>query len=129
MSGHPNQTSLAALTRARLAWGAAMPDWVEHLALAADRTSQSAAARRIQYSPAVVSHVLKRTYPGALDKVEAAVRAALMRETVACPVLGEISGADCLAQQREPYSNQNPQRVALFSACQRCPNKITGRNR
>jgi hypothetical protein len=116
------------MTRARLAWGNDMPDWIERLALACEAESQSAIARRIQYSPATVSHVLKKNYPGDLVAVETAVRRAVMTEAVSCPVLGEISGAECLANQKLPYAPQNPQRVALYSACQRCPNKIIGRN-
>lgn len=54
----------------RAAWGEEAPDWVVILAEECDRTSQKAAAQQINYSPAVVSTVLKGTYKGDLTAVE-----------------------------------------------------------
>ena len=66
------------LRRAQAAWGEALPDWVEALALACDDKTQKAVARTTGYSAATLSYVLSRTYPGDLSKVEAAIRGALM---------------------------------------------------
>ena len=99
------------------AWGPTPADWLVALAEACDEETQGRAARRIGYSAATVSFVLNKRYTGDLKAVEAAVRDALMRGTVACPLLGEILGGTCRHNQALPYSATNPQRVALFRAC------------
>lgn len=115
----------SALDRARAAWGDA-PDWIVTLAEACDRSSQRQVAEEIGYSAATISNVLKATYKGDLTAVEKAVRGALMRLTVDCPVLGEIPANQCLIEQRRPFAATNARRVALYRACrglggQRCP--------
>ena len=99
------------------AWGPTPADWLVVLAEACDQETQGKAARRIGYSAATVSFVLNARYTGDLKAVEAAVRDALMRGTVACPLLGEILGETCRHNQALPFSATNPQRVALFRAC------------
>ncbi|MBI2313545.1 MAG: XRE family transcriptional regulator [Betaproteobacteria bacterium] len=98
-------------------------DWIEALRAECVRTSQAQAARRIGRSAAVVNQVLKGTYKGNLRDVEARVRGALMRATLACPVLGEIPTNRCLDEQARPRASTNPLRVALYRACQTCPNR------
>lgn len=84
--------------------------------------SQSKAAAAIGMSPAVVSQVLKGTYQGRLDRVEAKVRGVFMHQTVVCPALGEISLAKCQDEQGRPFAPTNPQRVAVYKACRSgCP--------
>lgn len=110
--------------RARAAWGEP-PLWVLALAAACDASdsSQAKVAGRIGYSKAVVSQVLKRSYNGSLNAVEVAVRGALMRHTVGCPVLGEILGSECLTQQRSEFDGANHLSVSLYRACRAgCPN-------
>ena len=99
------------------AWAPTPADWLVALAEACDQETQGKAARRIGYSAATVSFVLNGRYTGDLKAVEAAVRDALMRGTLACPLLGEILGEACRHNQALPYSATNPQRVALFRAC------------
>lgn len=118
----PQRTAGHSTATMRAHWGDEAPDWVVRLAEECDRDSQSAVARRIGYSPAVVSHVLKARYPGDLAAVEKAVRGAFMAGTVDCPVLGPIAGNDCLQNQRRPFSAANAQRLRLFKACRSdCP--------
>lgn len=105
------------LAKAQAAWGADLPDWVEALAEEATRTSGAAAARRIGYSQAVVSHVFARSYTGDLARVADKVRGALMGSTVVCPVLGEIGRDRCLDEQRKPFSATSSIRSKLFRAC------------
>ena len=111
------------LSEARLAWGEACPEWVIELAKEATRTTQSAVARRIGYSPSVVSQVLRRQYDkGDLLAVEGTVRGALMNATVICPVLDEISLDRCLQEQGMPFAATSPFRTRLYRACRSgCP--------
>jgi putative Ca2+/H+ antiporter (TMEM165/GDT1 family) len=109
------------------AWGDKSPAWVIALAAECDRTTAAATARRIGYSPALVSQVLACKYPGDLTAVEQAVSGALMAATVACPVVGELAADTCLAHQRAAWSPHNPQRIAFFRACRGgCANSRTG---
>lgn len=107
----------AALDRARSAWGEDIPAWVEALARECDATNQARAAKRIGYSTAVVSHVLRGSYTGALSAVERAVKGALMAVTVDCPVVGTLGTDQCQQNQRAPFSSGNPLRIQLYRAC------------
>jgi hypothetical protein len=117
---------MTALGRAIAAWttgGQDVPDWVGALAIACDESSQNAIAKRLDYSPAVVSNVLRRTYSGDLRAVEQAVRGRLMNQKVTCPVVGELDAATCNGHQRAPWSPHNPQRIQFYRACRAgCPN-------
>lgn len=120
---------LSAAARARAAWGDDAPAWILALAAECDRTSQKAAAIRIQYSAATVSLVIANTYTGDLTKVEQAVRGAFMAATVACPVVGDLAADTCLNHQKAPWAPHNPQRIAFFRACRGgCPNSRIGGN-
>lgn len=109
--------------RARAAWTSGVPEWVAALAAACDKSSQGKVAQRLGISSAAVNQVLGASYKGRIDRVEARVRGELMRETVACPVLGEISRRECLDHQRRKFAATNPMRVQLYRACKDCPNK------
>lgn len=110
------------VVKARAAWGAALPKWVEALAEQANRTSLRAVAQRIKYSPAVVSLVLNSAYKGDMRKVEGKVRGAYLNETVMCPVLGEIGRDRCLEEQAMPNTGASSIRARVYWACRRgCP--------
>ena len=99
-----------------------MTDWINTLRAEAERTSQGRAGAKIGYSATVVSRVTGGTYQRDLGSVEAAVRGALMGETVDCPVIGEIPRNRCIDHQRKPFSATSPMRVALYRACRAgCP--------
>jgi len=114
--------------RARKGWGETLPPWIAALARACDEGTQTDVARRLGYSVAVVNTVLRGTYRGDTKRVETAVRGALMAETVACPVLGEIDKQRCLAEQAKPFAATSSLRVQLYRACRSCPNNQGGRN-
>jgi hypothetical protein len=99
-------------------------DWIEALRTEAKRTSQSAAATRIGYSPSVVNQVLKGVYAGDLSRVEEVVRGAIMGSTVDCPMIGEIPRNRCIDHQRRKsaFAATNPMRVQLHRSCPVCPN-------
>jgi hypothetical protein len=111
------------LAIARNAWGDAMPAEVEALAHAAMIETATAAAGRIGYSPAVVTHVLRRSYSGDMTTVFGRIRGAFMGETVDCPVLGEIGRDRCLIEQKRPFAATNSSRARLWHACKTCRNR------
>lgn len=107
------------------AWGGTAPDWIMAMAQAADSgMSRRRIAEIIGYSPAAVSQVMAAKYRGSYNKMAAAVRAALINDAVNCPVLGEISGEQCLAEQRKPLAATSGMRVRLWRACRSCPHNI-----
>ncbi|MCC5965519.1 MAG: hypothetical protein JJU24_05220 [Natronohydrobacter sp.] len=108
---------------ARSAWGTPVPDWIETLARACAARSQVSVANDIGRSPALVSQVLRRKYPGDLGAVEQAVRGAFMGAQVTCPAKGAIATHECQGWQRKArqFVNSNPQRVRMFRACNNCP--------
>lgn len=103
--------------KATTAWDNSLPDWVLVLAETCRHNSQSAVAKRIDYSPAVVSSVLSNSYKGDISRVEQMVRGALMSETVICPALGDIARNICLDWQSKPYAATSSHRAAMFHAC------------
>lgn len=110
--------------KAQTAWGDTMPDWVLVLAEVCQQSTQSAVAKRLNYSPAVVSSVLSNTYQkGDISRVEQMVRGALMSETVRCPVIGDIARNVCAEWQKRPFSTASSNAVRMFQACRsNCPN-------
>ena len=108
--------------RARGSWGEGIPEWVIALAEACNRESQAAIARRIDYSSPTVSQVLSNSYPGDMSRFEAAVRGALMAETVTCPAQGAIAINVCLVWQKKPFDTTNSFRIRMYQACRNgCP--------
>lgn len=111
---------------ARDAWGAEIPDWVIALARACDTAgSQAQVARRLNVSGGQVSQVLRKRYPGKLDRIEEAVSGAYMGREITCPALGPIPSDECLGWRRAadgPMPNPTL-KVRMFRACNRCPVK------
>lgn len=108
---------------AREAWGEDMPDWVLRLAEECAKSSQGKVAASLGRSASLVSTVLRKKYAGDMTAVEEVVRGRLMRATVQCPALGEVSSAVCrdwmlLARS---YSNATSERVRMYRACRACP--------
>jgi hypothetical protein len=103
-------------------WKVPVPDWILELADQCDRCSQSAVAKQLDVSPAMINQTLKNAYKGNLSRLETRVRGEFMKEVVMCPVLGEINSRDCLDHSGKKFSATNPLRVQLFKACRTCPN-------
>lgn len=113
----------------RAAWGDDAPDWVAMLAEVSDRQSQASVGRTIGYSAAVVSQVVNNRYPGDLERVGEAVRAALMAETTTCPEFGhEIALATCLEHQKHAKAGNKSSafRARMATACRDCPKRRGG---
>lgn len=85
--------------------------------------SQAATARELGIGAAVVNHLLKGRYAGDVDGLASRIRGQFMRETVACPVMGELNRRHCLDYQARPLVHTNSIRVRLHAACKTCPNR------
>lgn len=110
------------LDLARAAYGAALPAWLECLAIECDRSSQQDVAKQLRYSGTVVNQVLAGKYNGSLGAVESAFKGAFQAASVNCPVVGEIALQVCMEHQRAPFANTNPMRTRLYRACRgKCP--------
>ena len=105
------------------AWGENPEAWLIALADAADDRGTKPVAESIGYSPSLISAVVNGSYNGKYHHVEKAVREALMRGVVGCPVMGEITGEKCAGYQRRKLAATNPAAIRLFKACRSgCPN-------
>ena len=111
------------LAKAEIAWGEEMPLEIRVLAEHADAGSGSATARKIGMSAASVSHLINRSSENHdLDKCLARIRGALLRETVTCPVWGEIGRDRCLTEQALPFMPTSSARAECYRACRSgCP--------
>lgn len=127
MSSNVNRNNdLSNLDRARAAWGADMPRWVQLLASACDTTSQREAGDRIGKSSGYISRILNNRYPGDLGEAEKLVRAAWGAEDVACPLWGPIPLRSCMAARRRTLPPQNSVHHLHRRACPTCPNNSDG---
>lgn len=98
------------------------PDWLEILRREVEASSQSAVARRLGVSTAMVSQALRGLYKASTTRLEALVIGTFGEDiTVDCPVCGEIPLRRCAQEQRRKFSVHSPQRVALSVACRTCP--------
>lgn len=96
-------------------------EWLALLSEEAARTSITAVARRLGYARTSVSLALSGKYPGATDKLAAAVLAVL--GTVDCPHLGfPVSPSRCADASGE-MPTSSPGDLRLWRACQGCPHK------
>ena len=93
------------------------PRWMQELRKHCNQKSQRKVAYELDYSPTVISQVLKGIYQGNIKKFEQTVRGAYLGETVNCPVLGELEKNRCIEYQNQKMNNVNPLRVLLFKAC------------
>ncbi|MEN2980296.1 hypothetical protein [Tistrella arctica] len=108
------------LGTAMAAWGGDLPDWVRALAAAAQSRTANAVAYEIRYDPMVVHRVLRRTYDGSYDRVEAAVRAKVI-QAVDCPVLGRIDDRRCQRIRTDPKPPTSSHlAIQAWRACKTC---------
>ena len=112
---------------ARAAWGEPLPDWVETLAIACGKTSQAKVAARLEISGAVISQVLRKTYPADTDRVEIRVRGVFMDACVICPGWGELPVQECQKWRdlAGTFVMGSPLRARMHRACNACPRYLT----
>lgn len=108
---------------ARAAWGEPLPDWVETLAIACGQSSQAQVAKQLGRSGAVISQVLRRTYPASTAGIEDRIRGVYLAGTVECPALGAVPTNECQdwREKARHFALGNPLRVRMYRACQACP--------
>ncbi len=117
-----NAPQMTALDKARTAWGADLPRWVAEMARACADASQAQVAKRMDYSPTVISQVLNRVYQGSYPAVQEVFEGAFEGLSIDCPALGGISPATCRGwrEKARSFGNTNGQRVQMYRACRRC---------
>ena len=98
-------------------------DWIAALRAECARTSQIDVARRLGVSNTMVNQVLKGTYKGNWTGIETRFKGEFQGQTVACPVLGDISTRKCLDWQAKPFATTNSLRMTMYTACRECPNR------
>lgn len=105
------------------AWGHPLPDWIEALALACERSSQAQVAKVLGRSGAVVSQVLRRCYGADMARIEERVRGVYLDGRVICPALGELPANECQDWRGKArvFAVGNPLRTRMFRACKSCP--------
>lgn len=105
------------------------PDWLTVLRDACAESSQAAVARKLGVSPAMISQALKGVYRGDIDRLRMLVEGALMRQTVDCPMVGDLPKNRCLEHQARDrrFAFVNPLYSKLYRACRSgCPHsKLT----
>ena len=114
---------LTALETARSAWGEALPDWIEALAIACTETSQAKVAARLDRTGGMISQLLNNKYPASTAHIEERVRGLLLDGQVQCPSLGALAVHKCQDWRAKAKDFQvgNPTRIRMFRACNRCP--------
>lgn len=88
--------------------------------------SQAEIARRIGVSEGTISNALKGRYIGNVEALAERIRGELLNQTVACPILGQITSRICQDERKKPFSAVNPMRVRLWRACKACPHNPKG---
>ncbi|MCU9850377.1 hypothetical protein OEZ60_20540 [Defluviimonas sp. WL0024] len=110
------------LDTAREAWGEALPEWIEALAVECSASSQNKVAAQLGRSASLVSLVLRAKYPGDLAAIEELFNGIFRDARVDCPALGTIPMHEC-RQWREKarkFVNVNALRVRMYRACVNC---------
>lgn len=108
---------------ARAAWGEALPDWVEALAVECGATSQNRVAARMGRSAGLISQVLHAKYPAGSSAIEERFRSVFQLARVDCPALGTLPAHECQdwRAKARSFATGNPLRVRMFRACTACP--------
>lgn len=96
------------------------------LKLKQDGMSQAEISRRLGVSDGTISNALNGNYIGNVDKLAERIRGEFLKQTVACPVLGDITSRMCQDERSKPFHTANPLRVQLFKACKACPHNPKG---
>jgi len=112
---------------ARKAWGSALPDWVEVLAIECGRTSANRVADKLDRSSSVISQVLHRKYSADMRHIEERVRGVYLDGKLHCPAIGEMAVHACQdwRQKSRTFAAGNPMRTRMFRACRMCPRNQT----
>ncbi|MGD9863054.1 MAG: helix-turn-helix domain-containing protein [Pseudodonghicola sp.] len=103
------------------------PEWIEVLRAEVEKPGRTitSVAGEIGIKRSALSMLLSGKYPAKLDKVSAKYAATVLqlyRDQVFCQHQRQgISQEDCRALASTPMSTSNPDKLAQWSACRRCP--------
>lgn len=103
------------------------PEWVQILRAEVERPGATIAgvAASVGMKRTALSMLLSGKYPAKLDKISAKFAGTVLRryrDQIHCKHLGRGIGADeCRAHATAPMSTSNPEKLAQWSACRRCP--------
>ena len=100
------------------------PEWLTALRDACAASSKAGVARKLGVSPAMISQALKGVYKGDTGRLQTLVEGALMRQTVDCPIAGDLPKNRCLEHQARDrrFAFVNPLYSKLYRACRSgCP--------
>lgn len=105
-------------------YGDDAPEWVLALAEECVRTSNGKTAKLLGYSAGLISNVLRNKYKASTASIEQAIRGVLMKETITCPVIGELDKAKCLRWRKLAKLNNpaNSLHIRMNRACRSCAN-------
>lgn len=108
------------------AWGADLPDWIMILVRECDASSQNKVAARVGISAAVVSQVIRKSYPGSYDNISMRIREIYMSGDIECPAIGTIASEVCLHWRDEIRrgTSSDPQRILMTRFCRKCPRNM-----
>ncbi len=84
-------------------------------------------ARTIGMSATTISQVKNGKYGGNPARIVELITAHYTADTVECPILGEITIADCIDARRRldiPYIPSSGQTTALYKTCPTCPHNL-----
>ncbi|SIS88312.1 hypothetical protein [Neptunomonas antarctica] len=102
-------------------WGEQPPEFIRLLVRAVETAgSITVVAERMGYGRTAISRVLSNKYDGGTTNIEA--RTLELFAKIQCPVMGGIKAEECQKHRNAKFTPSNPQRVALYRACQTCPN-------
>lgn len=100
-------------------------EWFKTLAAEVERTSKQAVANVLGYSRTTISLVMAGKYPVSTDAIGKSVNEKLGAMT--CKYNGDsITPSICRSTSSAPAPTHNPSKMALWSACQNCPNNQKG---
>lgn len=114
---------MASINKTKTPPAKALPaDALQALMALRTKHTQAVIARRLDVSEATISSAIKGRYIGNVDKLAERIRGELLSQTVACPILGQISTRICQDERGKPFHTAtNPMRVRLWQACRTCP--------
>jgi transcriptional regulator with XRE-family HTH domain len=98
-----------------------LPDAMKLLTQNVNEFGQAEVARRLGISAAAISQLLSGKYQANPDNILKRVVEIFGGIAVECPVLGEIPLSQCSSERKKPFAATSHQRVALYRACQACP--------
>ena len=105
-----------------------MEEWKELLKAAVERHGYRKTAEMLHISKTTISLILNDKYPADTTRIEERVLVIFGGERIECPVLGEITKAECLLHQKRAREigtkAGNPRTLKLYLTCLECKGEV-----